>query len=170
MYRAISLLMTMAALTLLPACLSRTPAAKMFALPAEGAAVAPEQRGRFALRLPAYLQRTEMRLFEAASGEVKPCAGGLWAAPLQELLTDALDACLPNGTGTVVCASFAPDFGGQFRARGHFAIKRDGGAETAGDFDFTLPPPAGLPHLSPAALARQYADAVRHLATIMAQD
>jgi len=154
----------MAALALLPACLSRTPAAKIYALPATDTATAPtEQRARIALVLPTYLQRTEMRLFDAASGEVRPCKGGLWAESLQELLADALAARLPNCTGTVVCTAFAPDFGGRFHAQGRFSVRRTNEA-FSDDFNFTLPPPADSPLLSPAAIARQYADAIAELA------
>ncbi len=167
MSKTFKLLMLLPAAALLfTGCLSRTPAAKMYVLPsAQAASVVPGQRGRIAFQLPAYLQRTEMRLFDAASGEIRPCKGGLWAAPLHELLSEALAGQLAGCTATVACASFAPDFNGEFHAGGRFTLKRADGTEVSGDFAFTLPPPEGLPRLSPAALARQYADAIRLLAT-----
>ncbi len=151
---------------LLSGCLSRTPSAKIYALPSTDAATAA-QRGRITIALPIYLQRTQMRLFDAATGEVRSCKGGLWAAPLQDMLSDAFNLQLAGGTGNVVCTAFAPGFDGQFHASGRFSISRADGTHASGDFNFTLPPPAALPPLSPAALARQYADAVRRLAALM---
>ncbi len=161
------LMLLLAATLSFTGCLSRTPPAKMYVLPATERAAAPNQRGRIAFQLPAYLQRTEMRIFDAASGEIRPCKGGLWATSLQELLSEALASQLAGCTATVACASFAPDFNGQFHADGRFTLKRADGTDASGGFAFTLPPPEDLPRLSPAALARQYADAIRLLATQM---
>jgi len=170
---ALSFALLLALLTL-QSCISHAPAARTYALPAlDNKAAPPAQCAKLpahiTVSIPKYLKRTEMRIYDASTGEVKPCNGALWAIPLQELLVEAFTNALHGKTATITCTAFAPDFNGTFQAAGTIEVTTDKGVVTK-EFAFTLPPPKGATPLAPATIARQYSEAVFQLSQLACQD
>ena len=172
--RIVQFLAALLALFALQSCISRARTAQIYILPSTPAVVESDSAsGRssthIAVSIPGFLRRIEMRALNSATGEIKTCAGCQWAAPLQELLAEAFANTLPGKTLAIDCTAFAPDFDGVFQAAGTMEISTDKGVVSK-KFAFTLQSPNGAAPLTPAAIARQYSEAVFQLSQLACQE